>query len=175
VFITNASAFQAMNAAYRAYFPTAPPARATVICELMNPAFQVEISLLAVSGGRQALSTTDPGGSPRPPNPNLSAAIHAGGRVFLSGMLGITDSNADDAASQARETLSALGRTLQAAGVTWAQVTDAIVYLTDPADAAVVDEAWATVVRDAPPARTVVTVGLVAPTGRVEIMLNAVR
>jgi enamine deaminase RidA (YjgF/YER057c/UK114 family) len=39
--------FAAYNEVYRAYFPTDPPTRTTVQCELMNPEMLVEITCIA--------------------------------------------------------------------------------------------------------------------------------
>ena len=47
VYLTNADDFQRMNEAYRAYFPQDPPARATVVVGLMNPAMLIEIQAIA--------------------------------------------------------------------------------------------------------------------------------
>ncbi len=48
VYLTAVGGFPAMNAAYREYFPTAPPARATVGNPLLNPQGLVEIMCMAV-------------------------------------------------------------------------------------------------------------------------------
>jgi enamine deaminase RidA (YjgF/YER057c/UK114 family) len=176
VFITDAAQFQAMNTAYRTAFPEAPPARATVICDLMGSSFLVEVTMIAVADpARRAVATTGADGTPRPANPNLSAAIVAGDRLFVSGMLGNTPENRQDLRAQTRETLAALGRTLKAGGSDWSRVTDAIVYLTDVSRAAEIDAAWKDTFGTAGPARTVIGTGLVAPDGLIEIMINAVR
>ena len=49
VFLTRAADFQKMNAAYREFFPTNPPARSTVIvAALVSPSALVEIECMAV-------------------------------------------------------------------------------------------------------------------------------
>jgi 2-iminobutanoate/2-iminopropanoate deaminase len=49
VFITRAADFQAMNGAYREFFPKDPPARSTVVvAALVSPAALVEIECTAV-------------------------------------------------------------------------------------------------------------------------------
>lgn len=176
LFITDAAQFQAMNTAYRTAFPTMPPARATVICELMGPAYLVELTMVAVSGGpKQAVLATNADGTPRPANPNLSSAITAGDRVFVAGMLGNNADNRGNVSAQTQETLSAIGRTLKTAGTDWSKVTDAIVYMPDPTKAAEIEAAWKATFGTSGPARTVVGTGLVAPDGLIEIMVNAVR
>ena len=72
VFITDATKFQDMNAAYRPFFPKDPPARATVKAALMNPSFQVEITLLAVkSSDREAINPPGADGKPGPAQSQL--------------------------------------------------------------------------------------------------------
>lgn len=175
VYITDGAAFQEMNAVYRGYFPKDPPARATVVCPLMNPGYKVEITLLAIKGERRVLTTPQADGSPGPANPNLSSAVQVGHRLFLSGMLGNTGTARGDAGAQAREALARLGRTLKAAGFDWGHVVDGVVYLTDPKDFAAMNAAWREVFPASPPARATVRTGLVAPDGVVEIMLTAVK
>jgi 2-iminobutanoate/2-iminopropanoate deaminase len=43
--------FAAYNEAYRAYFPTDPPTRTTVQCELISPDMLIEISCIAAMPG----------------------------------------------------------------------------------------------------------------------------
>ena len=82
VFITDAAKFQDMNAAYRPFFPKDPPARATVKAALMNPGFQVEITLLAVkSSDREAINPPGADGKPARPSPNYSSGIRVGNRL----------------------------------------------------------------------------------------------
>ena len=166
VYITETSSFQAMNGAYRPYFPGAPPARATVQTALAGPQYSVEITMTASSSPRQAIEVGTP-------NPNLSAAIRAGRRVYLSGVLGNTPENAGNAADQTRETLDRIRKILSAAGCTPADVADALVYLTDLSDLHAMDDAYREFFTERLPARVVVRSGLVAPGGVVEIMCTA--
>ncbi|MCL5676605.1 MAG: RidA family protein [Firmicutes bacterium] len=49
IFITDMSAFEEMNGVYREFFPTDPPARATVeVKSLANPKLVIEIEAVAV-------------------------------------------------------------------------------------------------------------------------------
>ena len=50
VYITDLANFAAMNEVYKTYFPTDPPARATVKADLVNKDFLVEIDAFAVVG-----------------------------------------------------------------------------------------------------------------------------
>ncbi len=174
VFITETSLFQDMNAAYRAYFTAAPPARATARAALMSPDALVEIALVAVRGSsRQVINPPNPDGSAAQPNPNLSAAIRVGSRVFLSGMLGNDANNRGDATGQARVALGRIAQTLKAAGFDWENVVDGTVYLTDMKYSGAMDEAYREVFKTGYPARAVVQAGLMSPDGLVEIMFTA--
>lgn len=50
VYLADMARFKEYNDIYREYFPTDPPARTTVGCQLVG--FQVEIDCIAVHGGR---------------------------------------------------------------------------------------------------------------------------
>ena len=50
VYITDLANFAAMNEVYKTYFPSDPPARATVKADLVNKDFLVEIDAFAVLG-----------------------------------------------------------------------------------------------------------------------------
>ncbi len=176
VYITDTARFQDMNAVYREAFPAPPPARATVRCGLMGADYLVEITMVAVRDpGRRAITTPGPDGSPGKPNPVLSSAIQVGNRLYLSGMLGVTDATGGSAAAQTTETLARLGRTLRAAGFDWRDVVESMVYLPNPDDFGAMNQAYREVLPQPYPARTTVAAGLVAPEGLVEIMMTAVR
>jgi 2-iminobutanoate/2-iminopropanoate deaminase len=175
VYLPDTRSFQAMNAAYRSYFPQQPPARATVQAGLAGREYMVEITLLAVrSAARRALVTPNEDGTPGTANPNLSSAIDTGGRVFLAGMLGNNEATKGDVAAQTKLTLDRLGRTLRAAGCGWEQVVEGVLYVTDPASRATVESLWRARVGSRAASVTIVT-PLVAPDGLVEIMLSAAR
>jgi enamine deaminase RidA (YjgF/YER057c/UK114 family) len=169
VFLANAADFPAMNEAYRTRFGSRPPARATVRAALASPSHTVEVTMVAVAGPKEAVST---GGRP---NPNLSAAIRAGDRLYVSGMLGATDQTRGDAGAQTRETLARIDRTLEAGGFSRADIVESLVYLTDFAHFGAMHEAYRTFFSRDFPARATVGVGLVAPDGLVEIMVTAVK
>jgi 2-iminobutanoate/2-iminopropanoate deaminase len=171
VYITDTAPFNDMNTAYRSYFPKNPPARATVKAALMDPKYLVEVTLLAVKGTREAVSTPNADGSAGQANPNLSAAIRVGNRLYLSGMLG----GSGDIKQQTRETLARIGRTVKAAGFTWDDVVDGIVYITDTKNFAAMNEAYREAFSKDFPARATVESGLVSPEGLVEIMFTAVK
>jgi aminoacrylate peracid reductase len=170
VYLTDVAAFASMNAAYREYFPTAPPSRATVQTKLAGPQYEVEITFIASSSTRRVVTE---GVSPALNLP-LSAAIVAGKRAYLSGALGFNDTNQGQVAAQTRETLARLRRTLTAAGAAPGDVAEALVYVTDLSSLPDVDREYDAFFSGHVPARTTIRCGLVAPDGLVEIMLTAV-
>jgi 2-iminobutanoate/2-iminopropanoate deaminase len=175
VYLTDLAGFQQMNSAYRSFFaassasPSAPPARATVQAGLAGPQALVEITMVATSARREAIADG------RPVNPNMSAAIRAGTRVYVSGMLGNTGDNNGDASRQTAETLARIRQALQAAGCTPADVVDAVVYLTDVKNFAAMNDAYRPFFESRFPARTTIGAPLVVPDGLVEIMVTAER
>lgn len=175
VFITDGARFQEMNAAYRPYFPTDPPARATVVAGLMAPQYQVEITLTAVHGPKRAITTPLADGTPGKPSPILSSAIEVGNRLYLSGMLGNTPATRGDMEAQTREVLARIGRTLAAAGYDWRHVVDGVVYVTDVAQFDAMNRGYRTIFSRDFPARATVRTGLVAADALVEIMFVAVK
>lgn len=176
IYLPETADFPAMNEAYRGFFPEPRPARATVQAGLAGRDYVVEITLLAVkSSARRAIATPAEAGTPSSASPNLSSAIQAGERLFLSGMLGNSKATKDDAAAQARATFDRLGRTLRAAGFDWEHVRDGIVYVTDPANRAAVESLWRERLGAQKTAGVTIVTGLVAPDGLVEIMLTAAR
>jgi reactive intermediate/imine deaminase len=172
VFITDVAQFQAMNDVYRTYFPKDPPARATVVAPLMGGASVVEITMTAVSGPKQAVTTPAADGTPGKPSPILSSAIKVGNRLYVSGMLGNTPETKGNMEAQTRETLARIGRTLTAAGFGWGDLVDGIVYITDPAQFDAMNRGYRSVVKELP-ARATVKTGLVNADGLVEIMFVA--
>ena len=166
VYLTRASDFAAMNDVYAGYFPHDPPARATVQSALAGSGFSVEMTFTASTAPRTTIGDP-PGGLP------LSPAVKAGHRLYLSGMLGNTRETSGDPAAQTRETLSRILRTLEASGATPSDVVESVVYLTDPAFFAPMNDAYRKFFDGSFPARTTVVTPLVAPDGLVEIMMGA--
>lgn len=174
VYITDTALFEEMNAAYRKAFPKDPPARATVRAGLTGKDYLVEITFTAVrTAGREAIATPNADGTPGRSNPNLSSAIRAGSRLYLSGMLGANDSTRGDAGAQTRETLARIGRTLSEAGFTWNHVVESTVFLRNVSDFAAMNEAYRSLVPQPYPARATIEAGLVNANGLVEIMMVA--
>jgi aminoacrylate peracid reductase len=169
VYLPDAATFEQMNDAYRSYFPSAPPARATVKAGLAGAQYAVEITMVASSSRKEVFA------DPPSTNANLSPAIRAGNRVYVSGMLGNTADNKTDVAAQTRETLAKIKRTLAAAGCSPEDVVDSLVYLTDMGNFQAMNEEYRPFFAKDFPARTTVGTGLMGADGLVEIMMTAVK
>jgi len=167
VFISAPGDFGAMNDVYRlAFTGVSPPARATVVAGLMQPALRVEITFVAVrDAGRVAVG-------PSGPLP-FSPVIEAGGRLFLAGVLGNSAGARVDTTTQTREIVARVGQTLVQAGASWDDVREALIYVTEAGFAATVLGELARVRPDGLPAGAVVQSALVAPDATVEIMVTA--
>jgi len=169
IYLPEVASFQPMNEAYRPYFPTAPPARATVQAALAGTQHAVEITFVASSARRDVISD----GSPA--NPNLSTGIRSGSRIYLSGALGNTAETRGDVAAQTRATLARLRSALAAAACSPADVVDALIYVTDLNSLRDVDRELRAFFGGHAPARTNVRAGLMAADALVEIMMTAVK
>lgn len=166
VYITDAAGFGTMNETYRTVFAKDPPVRATVCVDLMNPEMAVEISFVAVKdAGRRVIG---PAGTLP-----LSPGVLAGGRLYLSGVLGNTTETMGNATAQTAEMMARIGRTLEAGGHAWSDVREAFLYVTDIKTTAAVVAEMAKVFPGGLPAGLVVETGLVAGDGLVELMVTA--
>src|SRR5712692_9002422 len=176
VYLTDDTTFQAMNAAYRTYFSASPPARATVKAGLTTADYLVEITMVAVKdAGRKAITTPNADGTRRTANPNLSAAIQVGNRLYVAGLTGNTATNKGDVKAQTAEVLARAGRTLKAAGFEWSNVVDGVVYLPDMSKFQDMNAAYRDVFAKDFPARATVGTGLMGADAAVEIMFTAVK
>jgi enamine deaminase RidA (YjgF/YER057c/UK114 family) len=122
-----------------------------------------------------AYTTPNADGTPGTPNPSLSGAIAAGGRLFTSGMLGIIAGRTTDAAGQSGEILARLGRTMALGKAQWSSVIDSVVYVTSLNEAPAVLDAFRAQTGQALPVGTLVLSGLVNREGVAEIMLTTAK
>jgi reactive intermediate/imine deaminase len=176
IYLTDDTQFQAMNTAYRTYFPSSPPARATVKAGLTGPDYLVEITMVAVKdAARKAITTPNADGTPGTANPNLSAAIQTGKRLYIAGLTGNTPANKGDVKAQTKEVLARAERTLKAAGFDWSHVVDGVVYLTDMGKFQDMNASYREIFSKDFPARATVGTGLMGADANVEIMFTAVK
>ena len=165
IYLPDTAGFQQMNEVYRSYFKSDLPARATVKAGLAGTQYAVEMTFIASSAPRQAFT----------PGTNLSSAIKAGNRLYVSGVLGHTPETAGKATEQTREIMARIRKTLDAAGYTPADVVDGLVYLTDLSLFAQMNDEYRGFFGKDFPARATVGTGLVAEGAVVEIMVTAVK
>lgn len=170
VFLDDPRTFGEMNAAYREFFPEDPPTRATVEARLANPLFTAEVQCVASRAERQVLA---PGG-PRSESP-ISPGIWAGDRLYLSGMVAPGPDRSEDAGEQTRAVLGRLAAALEAGGLTFRDVDDAVVYLEDIRDYDAMNAAYREVVGEPFPARATVATQMMGAGIKVEIMMTATR
>jgi len=112
-----------------------------------------------------------------PASPFYSQGTRAGQTVYVSGMTG-TDPGTKALAgptirAQTRQALRNCEAVLAAAGATLDDVAQVTVLLTDPADFAGMNEAYAEVFTNEPPARAVTKLGVELPGVLVSIMMTA--
>jgi len=169
VFLTDDSLFEDMNDEYRKYFPSAPPARATAITGLMGTDTLAEITIIASQTPKEIVGPDVSSSLP------ISSAVRAGRRVFLSGVLGNTDANAGQIPPQAREIFDRIQKTLDLAGLSFADVVDSTVYLPQPYRRNEMDGIYREKFAIDPPARTLIGARLVQRAGVVELMVTAVK
>ncbi|MEO8678591.1 MAG: RidA family protein [Vicinamibacterales bacterium] len=171
--ITDVTMFQAMNANYSPNFPKNPPARATVVAGLPGPQYLVEMTFTANKKPKEAFTTPAADGSPGKPSPILSSAIKVGNRLYVSGLLGNNADNKGNIEAQTKELMARVERTMKAAGYGWADVVDAVAYITDLNNFEGMNTGYRSVITKDFPARATVKVGLVGADGLVEIMFVA--
>lgn len=166
VYLASPYDFEAMNEVYGAYFPKNPPARATAVVDLMSLDANVEITFVASQQPKQVIGG-QAAGLP------VSAAIQAGPRVWVSGVIGDTEKHRADVAAQARDIFARMQPTLAAAGLGFGDVVDTTVYLRDTVDWPKVDAVMREVFAQDPPARTATGARLAVEPALVEVLLMA--
>jgi len=177
VFLKHAGDFPAMNEVYRGYWPKDPPVRTTVVANLARPEALIEISMIAVPAGgeRRVLHPADWVKSPNP----YSYGIRSGDTLFLSGL--ISRSGRDnsmvpgDIKAQTKTVMDNAGDILKAAGMTYAEVASARVYITDTAMFQDMNAVYRSYFPKDPPARATVKAALMNSEALVEITLLAVK
>ena len=170
VYLPDTRDYAAMNEVYPTFFPAAPPARATVRARLIDPGWRIEVQCTAVRGDDRRAVLPE-GAKPRK---ILSPAIQVGDRLFLSGMVGRgPDGFPPDVSKQTRIVLDRLAATLAAAGMSFRDVRDATVFLSDVRYYAAMNAVYSEMVGSPPPARATVGLQLMSPDALVEIQMTA--
>jgi enamine deaminase RidA (YjgF/YER057c/UK114 family) len=178
VYLRDAADFAAMNEAYAPFFPVDPPTRTTIVAPPVDRGALVAIAAVVVADG-EPRDVVHPA-SWKPSVHPYSYGIRSGDTVFLSGLVsrrgrdgGAVDG---DVTVQTGVVLDNARELLAAAGMSFADVVSARVYITAPAAFAAMNDVY----REAfagtpPPARATVVAGLMLPSLLVEITFVAVR
>ena len=175
VYLKSASDFQAMNDAYRTYWPKDPPTRTTVIADLVLPEALVEMTMTAIPDGGER-TVIHPASWMKSPNP-YSYAIKTGDTLFLSGLVSRNGRDntvvPGDITAQTKTVMDNAAELLKAAGMTFANVVSARIYLPDTAVFQQMNAAYRGYFPTAPPARATVKAGLAGSQYAVEITMIA--
>ncbi|MDD5451239.1 MAG: RidA family protein [Desulfovibrionales bacterium] len=108
-----------------------------------------------------------------------SQAVMAGGQLFISGQIALDPVTGEmvnvDIAAETGQILKNLGAILRAAGMGYADVVQATVYLRDLDDFAAMNAVYSEFFKDDPPARATVEVSGLPKDARVEMAFIAVK
>jgi 2-iminobutanoate/2-iminopropanoate deaminase len=180
IYLRSASDFAGMNEVYSTYFPKDPPARTTVVVPqpLANADGLIEIAMVAVPNGGERV-VVHPSDWMKSPNP-YSYGIKSGNTLFLSGLISRNGKDnttvKGDVAAQAKVVLDNGAAILKAAGMSFADVVTARVYLPDDTTFQAMNTAYRSYFTGgAPPARATVKAGLSSPDYAIEITMVAVK
>jgi 2-iminobutanoate/2-iminopropanoate deaminase len=168
VYLTSPYDFEEMNEVYGETFAENAPARATAVVDLMSNDSTVEVTFIASPQPKKIIGGPVTGIA-------ASAAVQAGPRVWLSGVIGDTDKHPKDSAAQTRDIFARMHNTLNLAGLTYSDVVDTTVYLRDSSEWPKVDVVFREIFPANPPARNSTTARLVVEPGLVEVLLTAIR
>ena len=174
VYLKRASDFEALNGVYRQTFVDKPPVRTTVVTDL-GPDRLITISAVAVENGAPR-ETLHPAGWIKSPRP-YSYIVRTGGLVFLSGLVsrrGTDDQPVPGSVSfQTKTILDNAGVLLKTAGLSYADVVAARVFLTDDSLFEEMNDQYRRYFTTEPPARATAVTELMGPDSLVEITLIA--
>ena len=174
VYLKRAEDFAAMNEVYKTYFSADPPARTTVVTDLLLGGL-VEISAIAVPKGGDR-KTIHPEGWQKSQNP-YNYAVKTGDTMFLAGLVARdprTNARIEgDMTAQANAVLKNAEEILKAAGMGFEHVVSSRVFITDGGAFQEMNAAYRTKFPKEPPARATVIAGLMAPDLRVEMTFTA--
>lgn len=177
VYLRNAGDFAAMNDVYKTYWPKDPPTRTTVVAALARADALVEISMVAIPdrGERRVVHPSSWMASPNP----YSYGIQTGNTLFLSGLVSRNgrDNTAvkGDIAAQTKTVLDNGAAILRQAGMSYADVVSARVFLPDTSSFQQMNATYRPYFPAPPPARATVNAALTSPDYLVEITMVAVK
>lgn len=177
VYLVNQGDFPAMNEVYRTFFTENPPARTTIVADLVVPGGLVEMSAIGVPTGGERVAIHPPGWV-KSPNP-YSYGIRSGNSLFLAGLIsrnGRDNSVVEgDAATQVKTAMDNAGEILKAAGFGFGDVVAVRNYISDVKHFADMNRVYQGYFPKDPPARATVVAPLTAPQYLFETTVVAVK
>jgi 2-iminobutanoate/2-iminopropanoate deaminase len=177
VYLKNQGDFAAMNEVYRTFFKENPPARTTIVADLVVPEGVVEMSAVGIPNGAERV-VIHPSDWMKSPNP-YSYAIKSGDTLFLAGLIarnGKDNSVVDgDITVQLKTAMENAGQILKAAGYSFSDVVSVKNFITDAASFDAMNKAYQTYFPKDPPARATVVAPLAAPQYVYETQMVAVK
>lgn len=177
VYLKNQGDFAAMNEVYRTFFKEHPPARTTIVADLVIPAGLVEISAVGIPSGAERVAVHPPDWI-KSPNP-YSYAIKSGDTLFLAGLIsrnGKDNSVVEGGIDvQVKTAMDNAGQILKAAGYSFADVVAVRNYISDASGFQAMNKVYQTYFPKDPPARATVVAPLTAPQYLFETTMVAVK
>jgi reactive intermediate/imine deaminase len=143
VYLDNMANFDAMNRVYARYFPSSPPARATLGVAHLPTDTPIEISAVAVRDLTHKKAIIPAGYKSSAP---LTPGIQAGDRLYISGQQGRDPESGkipDDPGDQVRLAFDHFHQVLAAAGMDYANVVFVNPYLTAKMPAKTMNDIYA--------------------------------
>jgi len=177
VYLTDDRHYQAMNEVFKETFPRNAPTRATVRTDLAAASGFIEISMVAVKEGVEIRRIEPPGWQPS--GAGYAYGILAGDTLFIAGLVsndpaagGIVNG---DIALQTKRSLDNLGAVLEAAEMSYGDITSNRIYLRDGRDFSGMNEVYQTYFEEPRPSRATVRAGIMHPDLRIEVHSVAVK
>jgi 2-iminobutanoate/2-iminopropanoate deaminase len=174
--LQNASDVAAMDAVYKAQFRGEPPARTTVMGDMVRQGALIEIAVTAVlSGGERKVIL--PSGWMKPASP-YNYAIQSGDTLFMSGLVSRSGKDNSvvqgDMATQVKTAMDNAGEILKAAGMSYGDLVASRVAIRDIAQFDDMNKVYRTYWEKDRPTRATVQAGLPG-TFDVEITFVAIK
>jgi len=177
VYLKNQADFAAMNEVYRTFFKENPPARTTVVADLVIPEGLIEMSAVGIPSGAERVAIHPPDWV-KSPNP-YSYGIKSGDSLFMAGLIsrnGKDNSVVEgDIATQVKTAMDNAGQILKAAGFSFTDVVAVRNYVTDGSTFQTMNKVYQTYFPKDPPARATVIAPLTGPQYLFETTMVAVK
>ena len=177
VYLKNQGDFAAMNEVYRTFFKDSPPARTTIVADLVIANGLVEMSAVGIPAGGERVAIHPPDWV-KSPNP-YSYGIKSGNTLFLAGLISRNGKNNSvvegDMSTQVKTAMDNAGQILKAAGYDYSDVVTVRNYIGDPKYFADMNKVYQGYFPKDPPARATVVAALTAPQYIFETTMVAVK